>query len=136
MELVGRVALVTGGAVRVGRAIAKGLASAGARVAVHYHASHKGAQTVVEEITAAGGKALPAAATPGENATGNGAPLLTVTGMEAARVGEIAASASIVLHELTPVASLEDAYMELTSSSLEFGEHLPEPVKATQGSAQ
>jgi ABC-2 type transport system ATP-binding protein len=87
-------------------------------------------------ITAAGGKATPGAATPGENATGNGAPLLTVTGMEAARVGEIAASASIVLHELTPVASLEDAYMELTAGSLEFGEHLPEPVKATQGSAQ
>jgi ABC-2 type transport system ATP-binding protein len=87
-------------------------------------------------ITAAGGKATPGAATPGENATGNGAPLLTVTGMDAARVGEIAASASIVLHELTPVASLEDAYMELTSSSLEFGEHLPEPAKATQGSAQ
>jgi ABC-2 type transport system ATP-binding protein len=87
-------------------------------------------------ITAAGGKATPGAATPGENATGNGAPLLTVTGLDAARVGEIAASASIVLHELTPVASLEDAYMELTSSSLEFGEHLPEPVKASQGSAQ
>jgi ABC-2 type transport system ATP-binding protein len=87
-------------------------------------------------ITAAGGKATPGAATPGENATGNGAPLLTVTGMDAARVGEIAASASIVLHELTPVASLEDAYMELTAGSLEFGEHLPEPVKATQGSAQ
>jgi ABC-2 type transport system ATP-binding protein len=87
-------------------------------------------------ITAAGGKATPGAATPSENATGNGAPLLTVTGMEAARVGEIAASASIVLHELTPVASLEDAYMELTSGSLEFGEHVPEPVKATQGSAR
>jgi ABC-2 type transport system ATP-binding protein len=87
-------------------------------------------------ITAAGGKATPGAITPSENATGNGAPLLTVTGMEAARVGEIAASASIVLHELTPVASLEDAYMELTSGSLEFGEHVPEPVKATQGSAR
>ena len=86
-------------------------------------------------ITAAGGKATPGAATNGEHATGNGAPLLTVTGMEAARVGEIAASASIVLHELTPMASLEDAYMELTSGSLEFGEHLPEPAKATQGSA-
>ena len=87
-------------------------------------------------ITAAGGKASRGTPTPGENATGNGAPLLTVTGMEAARVGEIAASASIVLHELTPVASLEDAYMELTSGSLEFGEHVPEPAKATQGSAQ
>jgi ABC-2 type transport system ATP-binding protein len=87
-------------------------------------------------ITAAGAKATRGAAANGENATGNGAPLLTVTGMEAARVGEIAASASIVLHELTPVASLEDAYMELTSGSLEFGEHVPEPVKATQGSTQ
>jgi ABC-2 type transport system ATP-binding protein len=86
-------------------------------------------------ITAAGGKATPGAANHSENATGNGAPLLTVTGMEAAKVGEIAASASIVLHELTPVASLEDAYMELTSGSLEFGEHLPEPA-ATQGSAR
>jgi len=86
-------------------------------------------------ITAAGGKATPGVTTNGENATGNGAPVLTVTGMEAARVGEIAASASIVLHELTPVASLEDAYMELTSGSLEFGEHVPEPAKATQGSA-
>jgi ABC-2 type transport system ATP-binding protein len=87
-------------------------------------------------ITAAGGKATPGAANHSENATGNGAPLLTVTGMEAAKVGEIAASASIVLHELTPMASLEDAYMELTSGSLEFGEHLPEPADATQGSTR
>jgi ABC-2 type transport system ATP-binding protein len=87
-------------------------------------------------ITAAGGKATPGAANHGESATGNGAPLLTVTGLEAAKVGEIAASASIVLHELTPMASLEDAYMELTSGSLEFGEHVPAPVEATQGSAR
>jgi ABC-2 type transport system ATP-binding protein len=87
-------------------------------------------------ITAAGGTASPVAVSQGENAAGNGAPLLTVTGIEAARVGEIAASASIVLHELTPVASLEDAYMELTAGSLEFGEHVPEPAKATQGSAR
>jgi ABC-2 type transport system ATP-binding protein len=90
---------------------------------------------LAELITAAGGKASPGA-THGENAPGNGAPLLTVTGMEAARVGEIAASASIVLHELTPVASLEDAYMELTSGSLEFGQHAPVPVNATEGSAR
>jgi ABC-2 type transport system ATP-binding protein len=87
-------------------------------------------------ITAAGGKATPGAANHGESATGNGAPLLTVTGLEAAKVGEIAASASIVLHELTPMASLEDAYMELTSGSLEFGEHVPAPAEATQGSAR
>jgi ABC-2 type transport system ATP-binding protein len=88
-------------------------------------------------IIEAGGKASPVL-TPNHNepATANGAPLLTVTGLDAARVGELAASASIVLHELTPVASLEDAYMELTSGSLEFGQHVPEPVNATQESAR
>jgi ABC-2 type transport system ATP-binding protein len=88
-------------------------------------------------ITEAGGKASPGGTVNhSEPATGNGAPLLTVTGLDAARVGELAASASIVLHELTPVASLEDAYMELTSGSLEFGQHAPEPVNATQESAR
>ena len=42
--------------------------------------------------------------------------------MESARIGELAASASLVLHELTPqLASLEEAFMELTAGSLEFG---------------
>jgi ABC-2 type transport system ATP-binding protein len=94
------------------------------------------AAKLAELIIAAGGAAAQGSAGHGNGAHGNGAPVLTVTGMDAARVGEIAASASIVLHELTPVASLEDAYMELTSGSLEFGQHGPEPVNATQGSAQ
>ena len=52
----------------------------------------------------------------------DGSDLLTVTGMESARIGELAASASVVLHELTPqLASLEEAFMELTAGSLEFG---------------
>ena len=51
-----------------------------------------------------------------------GKGLLIVTEMEAARIGELAASASLVLHELTPqLASLEEAFMELTAGSLEFG---------------
>jgi ABC-2 type transport system ATP-binding protein len=51
----------------------------------------------------------------------DGADLLTVTGMESARIGELAAAASLVLHELTPqLASLEEAFMELTAGSLEF----------------
>jgi ABC-2 type transport system ATP-binding protein len=63
-----------------------------------------------------------AVSTTAENGNGGQAPVLTVTGMPAARVGELAASASIVLHELTPqLASLEDAFLELTSDSLEFG---------------
>ncbi len=65
-----------------------------------------------------------------------GAELLTVTGMDTARVGELAASGSIVLHELTPVASLEEAFMELTSGHLEFGQHGPDPVNAAEGSAR
>ncbi|HUA27484.1 MAG TPA: ATP-binding cassette domain-containing protein [Streptosporangiaceae bacterium] len=94
------------------------------------------AERLAELITAAGGTAKP-----GENggraAPGNGAGLLTVTGLPASRIGEIAASASIVLHELTPLASLEEAFMELTSGSVEFSRRPePAPANATQGSPQ
>jgi ABC-2 type transport system ATP-binding protein len=92
------------------------------------------AERLSELITAAGGTAKP-----GENGgrgPGNGAGLLTVTGLPAARIGEIAASGSIVLHELTPLASLEEAFMELTSGSVEFGRREPAPVDAAQGSTQ
>jgi ABC-2 type transport system ATP-binding protein len=48
------------------------------------------------------------------------------TGVPAARIGELAASASIVLHELSPQrATLEEAFMELTAGSLEFGRQDP-----------
>jgi ABC-2 type transport system ATP-binding protein len=103
------------------------------------------APRLAELITAAGGTV-----TPGENgggpaapAPGNGADLLTVTGLPASRIGEIAASASVVLHELTPLASLEEAFMELTSGHVEFGRHdqpgqagPSDPVNATQGGAR
>jgi ABC-2 type transport system ATP-binding protein len=47
---------------------------------------------------------------------------ISVVGMEAPRVGELAAGAGIVLHELTPrLASLEEAFMELTAGSVEYG---------------
>jgi ABC-2 type transport system ATP-binding protein len=101
------------------------------------------AARLAELITAAGGTARPGepagaggTAGPGETAGANGAGLLTVTGMEAARIGEIAASASIVLHELTPLASLEEAFMELTSGSLEFGGRGPDPATATATDAR
>jgi ABC-2 type transport system ATP-binding protein len=45
---------------------------------------------------------------------------MTVTGMSSACIGDLAASLGIALHELTPVASLEDAFMELTEESVEF----------------
>jgi len=58
LGLEGRVALVTGGARDVGREIALGLAAEGAAVVVNYHGSKTGAEAVVAEIQASGGKAL------------------------------------------------------------------------------
>jgi pteridine reductase len=55
--LDGKVALVTGGGRRVGRAIAVGLGLEGARVAVHYHGSADGARDTVQAIERAGGEA-------------------------------------------------------------------------------
>jgi ABC-2 type transport system ATP-binding protein len=47
--------------------------------------------------------------------------LLEVTGSTAQQIGEVAAAAQLVLHELTPVnGSLEDAYMALTQESVEY----------------
>jgi ABC-2 type transport system ATP-binding protein len=82
-----------------------------------------GGTATADDKSAAIGQAAPGATTAPAN--GNGAGLLTVTGLNAARIGEIAASAQIVLHELTPLASLEEAFMELTSGSLEFGRSEP-----------
>jgi ABC-2 type transport system ATP-binding protein len=103
------------------------------------------APRLAELITAAGGTATPGenGGGPGAPGPGNGADLLTVTGLPASRIGEIAAAASVVLHELTPLASLEEAFMELTSGSVEFGRRdqpgqpsAPDPVNATQGGAR
>lgn len=47
--------------------------------------------------------------------------LLDVSGLTAEQVGEAAAAAGIVLHELTPQrASLEDAFMSLTADDVEY----------------
>jgi ABC-2 type transport system ATP-binding protein len=46
---------------------------------------------------------------------------IIVTDVSAADIGELAAKASLTLHELTPVrASLEDVFMELTADSVEY----------------
>ncbi|MCY1482748.1 Cyclic-di-GMP-binding biofilm dispersal mediator protein [compost metagenome] len=65
LPLAGKVAIVTGGSRSIGAAIAKRLAADGATVAITYNASANRAATVVEEITAAGGRALSLAANAG-----------------------------------------------------------------------
>jgi NAD(P)-dependent dehydrogenase (short-subunit alcohol dehydrogenase family) len=58
MNVAGKVALVTGGARRVGRALRLALAEAGADVIVHYNSSASEAQDVTREIAALGRRAL------------------------------------------------------------------------------
>ena len=56
--LAGRRALVTGASSGIGFAVARGLAAAGAAVAVNYHSHGEAAEGLAEEIRAAGGKAV------------------------------------------------------------------------------
>ena len=58
LPLAGRIALVTGGAARLGRAIALGLAARGADLALHYNSSEAAAKATAEEIRALGRKCL------------------------------------------------------------------------------
>jgi ABC-2 type transport system ATP-binding protein len=56
----------------------------------------------------------------------DGKGVLTVSGLDPGRVGDLAFENSVRLHELSPVhASLEQAFMELTASSVEFHAGLP-----------
>ncbi|MEP9357208.1 glucose 1-dehydrogenase [Sphingomonas sp. KR3-1] len=57
-KLADKVAIVTGASKGIGAGIARALAAEGAAVVVNYASSKAGADAVVSEITAAGGKAI------------------------------------------------------------------------------
>ncbi|MCE2485716.1 MAG: SDR family oxidoreductase [Desulfurellaceae bacterium] len=58
MNISGKIALVTGGAKRVGQAIVQALAARGCHLVVHYHRSQPQAQETVRAVQAAGHQAL------------------------------------------------------------------------------
>jgi len=58
MDLTGKIAFVTGASRGIGAAIAKGLAAAGADVALSYQSNMQLAQSVVSEVEALGRKAI------------------------------------------------------------------------------
>jgi ABC-2 type transport system ATP-binding protein len=85
-------------------------------------------------LTKAVTEATPAAPAPTTNADGS----LTVHGLTAAQVGDLAFDHGVRLHELTVVrASLEAAFMELTADSVEYragdGRPAEQPFPLSEG---
>jgi ABC-2 type transport system ATP-binding protein len=75
-------------------------------------------ETLVKVVTAAGGSAVAAA----------DGDAIVVRGLYAEQVGDLAFDNAVRLHELAPAqASLEEAFMELTSTSVEFRAGGPDP---------
>jgi ABC-2 type transport system ATP-binding protein len=71
-------------------------------------------------------------ATAGGTVRDSGEGAIVVSGLDVSQVGDLAYENSVRLHELTPMhASLEQAFMELTASSVEFRADAPgQPVLA------
>jgi NAD(P)-dependent dehydrogenase (short-subunit alcohol dehydrogenase family) len=105
MDLNGKTALVTGGAVRVGKSIALALAAAGADVVINYHSSADAAIETVAEIEALGRRAL---AVKADVSQGN--QVQTLVDAAVARLGRLDVLVnSASLWRRTPWAELDEA---------------------------
>ncbi|MDD1637747.1 MAG: SDR family NAD(P)-dependent oxidoreductase, partial [Methylococcaceae bacterium] len=58
LNLTGKVALVSGAGVGIGRAVAWSLGQAGAFIGIHYHSSKEGAEKLLDELSAQNIKAM------------------------------------------------------------------------------
>jgi pteridine reductase len=105
MDLNGKAALVTGGAVRVGKAIALALATAGADVVINYHSSADAAIQTVAEIEALGRRALAVKAD-----VSQGSQVQTLVDAAVERLGRLDVLVnSASLWRRTPWAELDEA---------------------------
>ena len=96
MELQDRVALVTGGAVRVGRAIVEALAEAGCRVVVHYRHSAAEAASLVATLDEQGRPAVAVRADLAEPAAWG--PLIDAAVKPWGRLDILVNNASLFIH--------------------------------------
>jgi len=109
--LKNKVILVTGGGVRVGKAISLGLGKAGARVAIHCNASDEGARQAAAELRALGAEAsvYRADLTRADQIE----PLVAAVEKDFGRVDALVNNAAIFLNHSfleTPLSALDDQW--------------------------
>ena len=98
IDLTGRTALVTGASRGIGRAIAEGLARAGATVCINYRLQHERAKETLQVIEDAGGRAFLHAADVGDPA--QAAELIDAVTGRCGRLDILVNNAGIVRDEL------------------------------------
>ncbi len=108
MEIEGKVALVTGGARRLGRSIALALAERGAEVVIHYHDSEREAQEVLAMLKKAGGKPV---AVRGDVSIAADVDRIVETGMEAFGRIEILVNNAALFYR-TPFETLTEEHWD------------------------
>ncbi len=99
MDLPGKTVLVTGGAVRIGRALCLAFASTGARVVIHHRASAAPASALAAEIRSAGGVAFTVA---GDLARPGAAEAVLRDAIAAAGPVDILVNNAAVFHKDSP----------------------------------